>query len=107
MCFSVEAKPKKGVNGRIFALQVATNNVRNIICENLNHLITMLRGDHEGDYPKIARNKIAKHYAATGEILTLAEVRVMLAREGSESMKAIDSGGSDVNDSMDSDSDED
>ncbi|KDO25595.1 hypothetical protein SPRG_08894 [Saprolegnia parasitica CBS 223.65] len=83
LSFSIDARLQCG-NVRSFALQVASNKVRNLVCETGDQLVQALRGDADGEYPKAARIKIAKHYACTGEILTLSEIRLVMMREGSE-----------------------
>ncbi|OQS05786.1 ATP-binding Cassette (ABC) Superfamily, partial [Thraustotheca clavata] len=82
-CFSIESKSRSG-HVQTFALQVVSANVRNLLCDNGTNLLNCLHGDNKGVYPKIARMKIAKHYAFTGEILSLQEVRAIMTREGSE-----------------------
>ncbi|OQR87471.1 hypothetical protein ACHHYP_08823 [Achlya hypogyna] len=47
-------------------------------------LLSALHGDADGPFPTVARMKIAKHFACTGDVLTLAEVRQGMLREGSE-----------------------
>ncbi|EQC37769.1 hypothetical protein SDRG_04796 [Saprolegnia diclina VS20] len=83
LCFSIDARPHGG-KVHSFALQVASNTVRNLLCENGSQLVQALRGDADGEYPKAARIKIAKHYACTGEVLALSEIRLVMMREGSE-----------------------
>ncbi|RHY32442.1 hypothetical protein DYB32_002569 [Aphanomyces invadans] len=82
-CWSVEARTSKK-EGHSFALQVTTVNVRNILVDCLGRLVELMRGDSDGDYPRAARVRIGKHYASTGEVLSMGDVQAMMARQGSE-----------------------
>ncbi|KAF0698618.1 Aste57867_10775 [Aphanomyces stellatus] len=82
LCWSIDAEAKHGAH--TFALQVTTNNVRNILVENLAVLVSKMHGDHDGEYPKNARVRIAKHFASTGEVLSMVEVRALMTRLGSD-----------------------
>ncbi|KDO25597.1 hypothetical protein SPRG_08896 [Saprolegnia parasitica CBS 223.65] len=84
MCLSIAARTKNSVELRYFALQVNSNNVRNILVENLSVLLSQLHGDSDGDYPRVVRSRLGRHFAATGDVLALVDVRALLDREGSE-----------------------
>ncbi|RHY84479.1 hypothetical protein DYB37_002293 [Aphanomyces astaci] len=85
-CWSVEAKlgKKEGAKLHSFALQVTSVNVRNILVDCLGLLVELMQGDADGNYPRGARVRIAKHYASTGEILAMADVQSVMSRQGSD-----------------------
>ncbi|ETW03958.1 hypothetical protein H310_04366 [Aphanomyces invadans] len=82
-CFSVRGKHA----GQSFALQVQSVHVRNVIVDNVNTFLNHMQGDVDGDFPKAIRVRIAQQFAATGEVLSIHEVRAVLHREGSEASK--------------------
>ncbi|RQM30663.1 hypothetical protein B5M09_013075 [Aphanomyces astaci] len=82
-CFSVRGKHA----GQDFALQVQSARVRNVIVDNLNMFLNHVQGDVDGDFSKAMRVKIAQHFAATGEVLSIQEVRTLLHRQGSDTSK--------------------
>ncbi|OQR87474.1 ATP-binding Cassette (ABC) Superfamily [Achlya hypogyna] len=84
MCFSITARTKASLELREFALQVNSNNVRNIIVDNMSVLVGLLTGDADGEYPRAVRVRMGRHFAATGDVLSASDVRHLLAHEGSE-----------------------
>jgi hypothetical protein len=79
LSFSIHAKC--GKEERVFAIQVQKQSVRNILVENFESLIRMTKSDADGEFPVIAQKRLALHYAATGDVLTLIQLQQLLTRE--------------------------
>jgi hypothetical protein len=82
LTFSIHGK--HGKEDRIFAIQVLQTSVRNILVENFELLLKMIKSDVDGEFPFVARRVVAQQYAATGELLTLRQVEDILLREEEE-----------------------
>ncbi|KAF0698620.1 Aste57867_10777 [Aphanomyces stellatus] len=78
-CFSVVVN-----HHHRFALQVMSDNVRNLLVDNLNIFLRRMRGDGDSESPKILRIKIAKHFANTGDVITVDDMRHEMERQGSD-----------------------
>ncbi|TMW57142.1 hypothetical protein Poli38472_003067 [Pythium oligandrum] len=95
LTFSIHGR--HGKEDRIFGIQVWKPTVRNVLVENFEILVRMMKSDADGEFPYVAQCVIAQHYAATGEILTLRQVEDVLLRE-EEEHKASDQPDRDVSD---------
>ncbi len=82
LSFSIHGRHAK--EDRVFAIQVSTANVRNILVENFELLLMLLKSDADGEFPNVAQRVIAQHFALTGDILTLHQVEVILLQEEEE-----------------------
>ncbi|KAJ0407746.1 hypothetical protein P43SY_009083 [Pythium insidiosum] len=82
LTFSIHGR--HGKEERIFAIQVWKPTVRNLLVENFETLLRMLKSDADGEFPRVAQRVVAKHYARTGEILTLRQVDAILLKQEEE-----------------------
>jgi hypothetical protein len=82
LTFSIHGR--HGKEGRIFAIQVWKTTVRNILFENFETLLRMMKSDADGEFPYVAQRVIAEHYASKGDVLTLRQVEDVLLREEDE-----------------------
>ncbi|DAZ99407.1 TPA: hypothetical protein N0F65_005309 [Lagenidium giganteum] len=80
LSFSIHGKHGKEEE-KVFACQVLKGSVRTIVVENLETLLQLIQGDSDGEYPVNVQKRIALHYAATGDVLTLRQVEDMLRHE--------------------------
>ncbi|GLD96369.1 hypothetical protein PINS_up005052 [Pythium insidiosum] len=82
LTFSIHGR--HGKEERTFAIQVWKPTVRNLLVESFETLLRMLKSDADGEFPRVAQRVVAKHYARTGEILTLRQVDDILLKEEEE-----------------------
>jgi hypothetical protein len=95
LCFSIHGKKKyhsgssgstnaKDQDEKTFALQIASANVRNVVVENVDALLQVMKSDTDGEFPFVVQKVIALQYAVTGDVLMLRQVEDVLLREEDE-----------------------